>query len=106
MRRFEASPRRAAPKGHQSLISRTAPPTTQPTYPATPPVFVAHLFSEIRFPSSVPGPAAQLRAVGPVRSHRARLLVGVVAPISRDPVPESSFVDTQFSSDLGDRTRV
>jgi hypothetical protein len=35
-----------------------------------------------------------------------RLLVGVFTPIGRYPVPEGSFVDTDLSSDLGDRTRV
>ena len=41
-RRFEASPRRAAPKG-QTFISHTAPPTTNPAYlMGLPSMFVTH----------------------------------------------------------------
>src|SRR5664279_6431121 len=32
MRRFEASPRRATPKGHKTFINCTAPPSPGPTY--------------------------------------------------------------------------
>src|SRR5664280_2638694 len=41
MRRFEASPRRATPKG-QTFINCTAPPSPELTYTAQPPAFVAH----------------------------------------------------------------
>src|SRR5450759_4505465 len=41
MRRFEASPRRATPKG-QTFINCTAPPSPELTYRAQAPAFVAH----------------------------------------------------------------
>src|SRR5664280_2866573 len=41
MRRFEASPRRATPKG-QTFINCTAPPSPGPSYAAQAPAFVAH----------------------------------------------------------------
>src|SRR5665811_218950 len=41
MRRFEASPRRATPKG-QTSINCTAPPSPNPSYRAQAPAFVAH----------------------------------------------------------------
>ncbi len=41
MRRFEASPRRATPKG-QTFIGCTAPPSPTITYSSRPPAFVAH----------------------------------------------------------------
>src|SRR5665811_966654 len=41
MRRFEASPRRAAPKG-QTFINCTAPPSPGPTYTTQASAFVAH----------------------------------------------------------------
>src|SRR5450759_5187798 len=41
MRRFEASPRRATPKG-QTFINCTAPPSPSPSYRAQAPAFVAH----------------------------------------------------------------
>jgi hypothetical protein len=40
MRRFDASPRRATPKGHNPFITRTAPNSKVPTRP--PPSLVAH----------------------------------------------------------------
>src|SRR5665811_226534 len=42
MRRFEASPRRATPKGHTTFINCTAPPSPGPTYTTQAPAFVAH----------------------------------------------------------------
>src|ERR1017187_1389964 len=41
MRRFEASPRRATPKGH-TFMNCTAPPSPGPTDTTQPPAFVAH----------------------------------------------------------------
>jgi hypothetical protein len=49
MWQFEAAPRREAPKGRQSFISRTAPHSAT-RLPQAASVFVAHLFSGTHFP--------------------------------------------------------
>jgi len=64
MRRFEASPRRATPKG-QTFIGCTAPPSPTITHSSRPPAFVAHQVLIIaRFPSTTTAvegwPAARL----------------------------------------------
>src|SRR5664280_3282270 len=50
MRRFEASPRRATPKG-QTFINCTAPPSPGPSYRAQAPAFVAHPPLRLRLPA-------------------------------------------------------
>src|SRR5450759_5084705 len=63
MRRFEASPRRATPKG-QTFINCTAPPSPGPTYAAQAPAFVAHrLFPSCRHESSGPLPMGESAGV-------------------------------------------
>src|SRR5258708_19285463 len=66
--RFEASPRRAAPKGHQSLISHTAPRSATLLHQATSrargtPAFFRNsfsIFSSRVSPSSSPSPPPSL----------------------------------------------
>src|SRR5450759_3726291 len=68
MRRFEASPRSATPKG-QTFINCTAPPSPGPTYTTQPPAFVAH----------------QLLQTGPMHrtpTDRRRLLHRLATPSS------------------------
>ena len=97
-RRFEASPRRAAPKGQQSFIFRTAPPLPQPTYTATPPTFV-HLFPGTP-PAAAHGLPSPVRAV--VRVPRLDVDLEPPAPAaSPDAMKErglrSSWVTERFS---------
>src|SRR5450759_1704542 len=72
MRRFEASPRRAAPKG-QTFINCTASPSPGPTYGAQVPAFVAH----------PPGQSAHIRQAHPGTRN--------IAPVSMPSV----FVTTR-----------
>ena len=55
MRRFEASPRRATPKGHKTFIHCTAPPSPGPTYRTPAPAFMAHGHTRNITPVQTPG---------------------------------------------------
>ena len=48
LRWFDASPRRATPKGHKTFIIHTAPHKVRPTYIASPSALVAHLNAKLK----------------------------------------------------------
>src|SRR5665811_1519082 len=80
MRRFEASPRRATPKGHKTFINCTAPPSPGPTYTTQPPAFVAH--DPVQIPTQIGLEVLHRHLV-----HTRRTLVGLHLPIRLPDLP-------------------
>src|ERR1035437_7066427 len=72
MRRFEASPRRATPKGHKTFIHCTAPPSPGPTYRTPATAFMAHGHTRNITPCPDPWTAAGRRTAELTRTLDAR----------------------------------
>src|ERR1035437_7439020 len=79
MRRFEASPRRATPKG-RTFINCTAAPSPGPTYASQAPAFVAHrLLAPCRHESSGPLPVRE--SAGVTLTDRIPPRLGFLEPV-------------------------
>src|SRR5664280_2167196 len=107
MRRFEASPRRATPKG-QTFINCTAPPSPGPSYRAQAPAFVAHPpdASRAPFPHRSPRTAFNRRSMrrfeaSPRRATpKGQTFINCTAPPSPGPTyrtPAPAFMAHEHS---------
>src|ERR1035437_1695484 len=90
MRRFEASPRRATPKGHKTFIHCTAPPSPGPTYRTPAPAFMAHGHTRNITPCPDPWTAAGRRTAR-TDAHARR-------PV---PVPSDRNLSDAANADTG-----
>src|SRR5215207_5084203 len=105
MRRFEATPRRAAPKGHQSSIFRTAPPTPQSPTQLRRKRSWRTFFQEFVLYAQFSEFPLGLAQSGPLAHIQRRLVIRVLHPIPIDPVTQGPLIDSKFAGDLNDRPR-